>query len=101
MREDYPAYKQVTQESLKFMNMVGKKENQKNTIQKIRKLVKEINDELNKKVGSKNIEGYDLQNIFKKMFEIYDLTDFGRYTITENSTTSTSQILNFLNYLMG
>lgn len=35
------------------------------------------------------------------MFELYDLTDFGRITITENTTMSTSQILHFLDYIMG
>jgi hypothetical protein len=100
MRDDYPDYKQVTQESLNFMVKTGKSEDHKKLIDKIRAIVKNINVELNKKVSSKGIEQYDLASVFKQMFELYDLTDFGKYTITENSNTKTSQILNLLNYIM-
>lgn len=100
MRDDYPDYKQVTQESLNFMNKIGKSEEHKKLIDKIRAIVKNINVELNKKVSSKGIEQYDLASVFKQMFELYDLTDFGKYTITEIEKTKTSQILNLLNYIM-
>jgi hypothetical protein len=35
------------------------------------------------------------------MFELYDLTEFGTYTISKNAGTSTTQILHLLDYIMG
>ena len=52
-------------------------------MKKIRELNAKMNDRIYK--ASDNIEKVDLEPIFKMMFELWDLTDFGEHVIPENN----------------
>lgn len=108
IRKDDPDYKQASKESYELSNVENVKSlttHNKQLLKDISAIVTEINKKLNKEVTKKGIDQYDLQGIFKQMFELYDLTNFGETTIVENNKTSkygikTSQILKLLDYLM-